>query len=182
MPSKRRAGAIAAAAVCALAGAAAGISQSVAAKSSTKHTTHSSVAGARPGPPGGGMGGPGGGGGGAVHSVSEVLDKAGTAYIAQTTDSGTITEVGESSITVKEGTDTVTYATPTISIPSGATVTLHGKTSALSDLKSGDRVTISSSSEGTSVFATDSSWTPGSGGPGGGGWSGGGGQPPQQQG
>ena len=178
MLSKTRIGAVALATCSALAGTAFGISQSVAAKSSskTKSSTvtrhglrHGSAAGGW-GAPGGGPGGPGGGG--AVHSVAEVLDKAGTAYIAETTDSGTITAVEASAgtITLKEGTSSVTYATPTITIPSGATVMLDGKSSALSDLAVGDHVSISSSSEGTTVFATDSSFQPGThgmGGPGG---------------
>lgn len=182
MRKRKRAGVIALASICALAGAAAGISQSVAAKSPTKARPafrHGANA------PGGGMGGPGGGpgggaGGGAVHSVSEELNKAGTAYISVTTDSGTVTAVdsSEGTLTLKEGTSSVTYATPTLTIPSDATVTLDGKTSALSDLASGDKVTVSVSSEGTKVFATDSSFKPsagmggGPGGPPSGSWSG----------
>jgi hypothetical protein len=37
----------------------------------------------------------------AVHSVSVVLDKAGTAYITQTTDQGTIESVDSSAGTIK---------------------------------------------------------------------------------
>ena len=94
-----------------------------------------------------------------------VLNKAGTAYITQTEDHGTITAVdaGGGTITLKEGTSTVTYATPTITIPSGATVQLDGASSSLEKLKAGDHVSISSSSEGTTVFATDSSFQPGEG-------------------
>ena len=63
---------------------------------------------------------------------------------------------------------------------SGATVTLDGSSSSLEKLAAGDHVSISSSSDGTTVFATDSSFTGaghGPGGPGapggpGGGWSG----------
>jgi hypothetical protein len=178
MRSRKRIATVALAATCALGGAAAGISQSSAAtKSSAKKGGTVKHAGAA-GPGGWGHpGGPGGGPGGAVHSVAEVLNKAGTAYISVTTDSGTITSADTSAgtITLKEGTSSVTYATPTITIPSGATVTLDGKTSSLGALAEGDRVSISSSSEGTTVFATDSSFQP-AGGPGG--MGGPGGPPP----
>lgn len=175
----RRPAAIAVAAVCALAGAEAGISSSAAAtKAGVKR--HSTQVGA----PTGGLGGPGGpggpgGGGMAVHSVEVVLDKAGTAFITQTRDDGTITAVDPTggTVTIKEGTGTVTYATPTISIASGATVLLDGKTSSLEKLASGDHVSVTSSSDGTTVFATDSSFTPTGHGP-----AGAGGPPPGGQG
>jgi hypothetical protein len=186
---------IAAGSACALAGGAVGISQSAAAGHATAHratrsTSHPRFPGAGGGP--GDLGGMGGVGPfGAVHSVSEVLNKAGTAYIAETTDSGTITAVDSTSgtITLTEGTSKVTYGTPTITIPSSATVTLDGKTSSLADLAAKDHVTISSSSDGTTVFAIDSSFGPGGGRwhhpgggpwnhPGGGQWNHAGGPPP----
>ena len=175
MQGHKRIGSIGAAAACVLAGGAMGISQSTAATKSSASTTKMSNTralpkGARPN-----FGGqPGGPGGGSVHSVSEVLDKAGTAYISQTTDSGTITSVDATAdtITLKEGTSTVTYATPTITVASGADVTLDGTTSSLSALVNGDRVTITSSSDGTTVFATDASFRPAQGPGGHGGWGG----------
>ncbi|HXD56118.1 MAG TPA: hypothetical protein VN618_15285 [Solirubrobacteraceae bacterium] len=139
MKRKKRIAAISLAATCALAGAAAGISQSTAA---TKSKTAASQgirhsASGFPGGPHGGFGGPGGPGSRAVHEVEQVLNKAGTAYISQTVDNGEITAVDASAgtITLKEGTSTVTYATPTITIPSGATVTLDGASSSLEKLK-----------------------------------------------
>jgi hypothetical protein len=98
----------------------------------------------------------------AVHSVSVVLNKAKTAYIEQTSDRGTIESVdtSASTITVVEGTKSLTYKTVTLSIPSVAKITLDGKTSALSDLAAGDHVSVSSSSDGTVVMATDSSFHP----------------------
>ena len=167
MKSKKKLAAVSLAATCALAGAAAGISQSTAAtksKAGAKQSLRHAAAGF-PGGPHGGMGGFGGPGGRAVHEVEEVLNKAGTAYISQTVDNGEITAVDASAgtITLKEGTSTVTYATPTITIPSGATVMLDGASSSLDKLKAGDHASISSSSEGTTVFATDSSFTPGDG-------------------
>ena len=179
MQGHKRIGSIAAAAACVLAGGAIGISQSAAATKSSAHSTKTSNTrahpkGARPNFAAQ-FGGPGGG---SVHSVSEVLDKAGTAYISQTSDSGTITSVDAAAdtITLKEGTSTVTYGTPTITIASGADVTLDGSTSSLSALAAGDHITITSSSDGTTVFAADASFHPAQGPGGNGGW---GGPPPQ---
>ncbi len=162
MQASRKLAAVAVAGTCALAGAAAGISQSAASSSSGK--AKAVKAGANPGPPGGGRPGHGGPGG-EVHAVEVVLNKAGTAYINETDDNGTITAVDASAgtITLKEGTSSVTYATPTITIASGASVMLDGETSSLEKLKAGDHVSISSSSDGTTVFATDSSFNPGEG-------------------
>jgi Cu/Ag efflux protein CusF len=179
MQKGRKVAVLVAASACALGGAAAGISQSAASSTSTSSSVQSTKAGhpARGAREFGfAMGGGGPGFGGEVHAVEVVLNKAGTAYITVTRDSGTITAVdaGAGKITLKEGTSSVTYATPTISIPSGATVTLDGAGSSLEKLKEGDHVMISSSSEGTSVFATDSSFKPG---PGPGGMGGGGGAP-----
>lgn len=127
------------------------------------------------GPPGG-FGGPGGPGAFAVHAESVVLNKAGTEFITLTTDSGTVKSVEASAgkLTIAEAAKSVTYKTVTLSIPSGAKVTLDGKSSSLESLKEGDRVRVSSSSEGTSVEATDSSFHPE-----GGGWHGG--PPPAAQ-
>lgn len=175
MQGHKRIGSIAAAAACVLAGGAIGISQSAAATKSSARSTKTSNTrvlpkGARPNFAAQ-IGGPGGG---AVHSVSEVLDKAGSAYISQTTDSGTITSVDATAdtITLKEGTSKVSYATPTITIASGADVTLDGSTSSLSALVAGDHVTITSSSDGTTVFATDASFHHAQGPGGHGGWGG----------
>jgi hypothetical protein len=115
-------------------------------------------AGAPPGIPGGPH---------AVHSVSVVLDKAGTGFVTQTTDRGKIQSVDASArtITLVEGTKSLTYRTPTVTIAADATVALDGKSSSLGDLAAGDHVSIDSSSDGASVFATDSSFHP-EGGPG----------------
>ncbi len=182
MQAPRRLAVVAVAGTCALAGAAAGISQSAASSSPGKSSSKAGKAASIAGPPGGGHFGHGGPGG-EVHAVEVVLNKAGTAYISVTEDNGTVTAVDASAgtITLKEGTSSVTYATPTITIPSGATVTLDGSSSSLEKLKEGDHVSISSSSEGTNVFATDSSFKPGEGhGPGPMGGPPQGGQPPSQ--
>jgi hypothetical protein len=156
---------------CALIGGSTSVALSATGTHSVKQTTPSATAGVAGHPFGGPMGGPGDRGG--VHSVSVVLNKAGTAFISQTTDSGTLQSVdaSASTITIVEGTKTVTYATPTLTIPSGATVLLDGKSSSIASLVAGDRVTVSSSSDGTTVFAIDSSFMPqGPGGPGGAHW------------
>ena len=162
MHRRKRTATIALAAVCALVGAAAGIAESSAATKapSRAHLRHGGFAGVPGGPGRHAM---------AVHSTEVVLNKAGTAYITETEDSGTVTAVDPTAgtITLKEGTGTVSYATPTLTIPSGSTVLLDGKTSSLEKILSGDHVSVRSSSEGTTVFAADSSFTPGWHGPGG---------------
>ena len=148
-----------------------GVTAGIAQGSSTKHATstaRASQTSAAPSP-GSAPGHPGGPGARGVHSVSVVLNKAGTAFITQTTDEGTVQSVDSSAgtITILEGTKSLTYKTPTLSVPAGATVTLDGKASALSSLVAGDRVLVSTSSDGTTVMASDSSFHP-EGGPGGG--------------
>jgi hypothetical protein len=171
MNRKRLIGSIAAA--CAAAALTAGIAEG--SGTSQGSSTQTSSTGSASAPPGhgapGGAPGPGGGPGGqAVHSVSVVLDKAKTAYITQTSDSGTLESVDTAArtITLVEGTKSVTYKTVTVTVPAEASVTLDGKDSALSALAAGDRVSVSSSSDGTVVMAMDSSFRP-EGGPGQGG-------------
>ncbi len=149
--------------VCALAAVAtalaAGSSKS---KSTTSHATrHATASGAGEGRAPGGPPGPGGGHGG-VHSESVVLNKKGDGFITLTTDNGKIKSVdaGAGTIEVTEEANSVTYKTVTLTIPSGATVTLDGKSSTLGALAAGDHVMVSSSSEGTTVFAADSSFHP----------------------
>jgi hypothetical protein len=160
---------------CALAVVATALASSGTKSKTTSHhgTRHATVSatGAGAGAPGGPGGPPGPGGGpGAVHSESVVLDKKGDAFITVTSDSGKIKslDAGAGTIEVTEEAGSVTYKTVTLTIPSGSTVMLDGKSSTLSGLAVGDHVTVSSSSEGTNVFATDSSFHPqgwGHGGP-----------------
>lgn len=162
-------GAVALAAV-ATALAAGGSKSKSAATHTTRHATAGGIGGGPGGPPG-----PGGGPGG-VHSESVVLNKKGDGFITVTSDSGKIKSVdaGAGSIEVTEEANSVTYKTVTLTIPSGATVTLDGKSSSLEALAAGDHVNVSSSSEGTTVFAADSSFHPegpGHGGPPPGGWA-----------
>jgi hypothetical protein len=176
------------AAICALAAVTAAIAQGSGTKSSSAKSKGTTAQGAQAsgaqGPPGA-MGGPDGethGGGGAVHSVSVVPDKAGTSFITLTSDRGTVKSVDSAggTITIEEGTKSATYKTLTLSVPSGAKVMRDGKTASLGEIKAEDNVSVGSSSEGTTVFAMDSSFRPEHG-PGRGGPPGMGGPPPGQE-
>lgn len=177
------------AAICALAAVTAAIAQgsgtTKGSSAKSKATTaHGAQAGAQ-GPPGA-MGGPDGDmhgpGAGAVHSVSVVPDKAGTSFVTLTTDRGTVKSVDSAgaTITIAEGTKSATYKTLTLNVPSGAKVIRDGKTASLAEIKAEDNVSVSSSTEGTTVFAMDSSFRPEHG-PGRGGPPGMGGPPPGQE-
>jgi hypothetical protein len=168
-------GAIAVATTCAFVGAAGGIATSGAAsKATTTAKTAKSASGTASRP----FGGPGGAP--AVHSESVQLNKAGTAFITVTRDSGTVTAVSGSDVTLHEGTTTVAYQDVTVTVADGATVTRNDATAALTDIKVGDRVSITQSSDGTDVRAYDPTFKPTrpSGGPGGPGGPGGHGGPP----
>jgi hypothetical protein len=146
------------AALCVALGAAGGIATGSAATSKAKKAGSGALRG---GPPGGR----------AVHEDAVVLNKAGTAFITATEDSGTVVSVSGDQLTIKEGTKSVTYKTVTLTIQSGATVKRNGSTAQLSDLKAGDRVHVTQSSDGTTVFADDGTHRPqgpGYGPPGGG--------------
>jgi hypothetical protein len=168
MNRKRLIGSIAAA--CAAAALTAGIAEGSGTTTQSSTATQPSTTSGTAMPGHGGPGGPPGGrgpGGRAVHSVDVVLNKAKSAYITQTTDDGTVESVDSSAgtITLLEGTKSVTYKTATVTVPSSATVTLDGKSSTLSALVAGDRVSVSSSSDETDVIAMDSSFKPEGGSP-----------------
>lgn len=158
---------VATAAACAVVGAVAGIA--AAGASPSTHTTSTSTTigrGAWPGPgrpPGLGREpvplGYGGFLGPAVHETAVVLNKAGTGYITVTEDSGTLQSVSGDQLTIKEGVGKVTYKVVTLTIPTTATVYRDFSKSKLSSLKSGDRVRVVQSSEGTDVVAIDASAT-----------------------
>ncbi len=163
MQRKRWLGAIAVASTCAFIGAAGGIATSGAAStatvkaktakaSTTAKVSTSATGGDRP------FGGPGGGP--SVHSESVQLNKAGTAFITVTRDEGTVTAVSGSDITLHEGTSTVAYKDVTVTVAAGATVTRNDATAALTDIKVGDRVSISQSSESSEVRAYDPTLKP----------------------
>lgn len=150
--------------VCALAGAGAGIAGSTAA-TSTSTTKAKSATAAKAGKARfagrRGFGPMMGGHGPSVHEESVVLDKAGKAWITETEDRGTVKSVSGQDLTITEGTKAVPYKDVTVTIPSGATIVRNGKTAQLSDLKAGDHVNVSASSDGTTVFAGDDTFRPG---------------------
>ncbi len=178
------------AAICALAAVTAAIAQgsgttkgsSAKSKGTTGHAAQASGSQAPPGAMGGPDGAMHGPDGGAVHSVSVVPDKAGTSFITLTSDRGTVKSVdsGAGTITIVEGSKGATYKTLTLSVPSGAKVMRDGKMASLAEVKAEDHVSVSSSSEGTTVFAMDASFRPEHG-PGRGGPPGMGGPPPGQE-
>src|SRR3954447_13992231 len=145
--------ALAAIAACALLGAGVGIAGAGAA--STHRTTNSSQTTRNANrPPDGMRGGP------AVHEQEIRLNKAGTDFITATEDNGTVKSVSGSDLTITEAANGVTYKDVTITIPDGATIMRNGSTAQLSDLKSGDHVHVSQSSDGTVVLAGDDSFRP----------------------
>jgi hypothetical protein len=131
-------------AICALAGAAAGIAGSVA---SSSHGHH----GGRHFAPF--FGGPFGGG--PVHVEAVVPNKAGNGFQTITADAGAFKSLSGNQLTITEGTKSVTYKTVTLTIPSGATIRRNGASANLGDLKSGDRVRVLQSPNGTFVMAGD---------------------------
>jgi hypothetical protein len=150
--------------VCVGIGAMAGISASSAASSHAKAKKADSGTSPSQAPPGG-RGGP------QIHSVSVVVNKAGTGFDTVTEDSGTVQSVSGQSLTIVEGSKTLTYKTVTLTIPSAASIQRDGKSAELSELQAGDRVNVSEDSEGSDVVtALDSSFKPtrgaGGGGPG----------------
>jgi hypothetical protein len=143
--------------LCVAVGAAGGIA-GTAASTSKHHKSHSTKrSGAAPGHPGFDHRGPGGP---PVHAEVVVLNTAGDAWITATEDSGTVKSVSGSDVTITEGTTAVPYKDVTVTIPDGATVVRNGAKAAVGDLKAGDMVHVASSSDGTFVFAADSSWRP----------------------
>src|SRR3954454_10599430 len=146
------------AAVCAAVGAAGGIAGTNAA-TSNHHKSHATTrSGARSGP------GRGFGhrfeGGPPVHVEAIVLDKAGNNWITETSDNGKVKSVSGNDVTITEGTTAVPYKDVTVTIPDGAAVIRNGAKAAVGDLKAGDMIHVSSSSDGTSAFAADPSWRP----------------------
>jgi hypothetical protein len=150
MRRRNWAGMIAVATTCALVGAAGGIATSGAATATPATTAKAKAAKTARG----------GHEHGSVHSVSEQLNQAGTAFITVTRDEGTVTAVSGNDITLHEGTTTVAYKDVTVTVASGATVTRNDATAALTDIKVGDRISISSSSDGTEVRAADPTFQP----------------------
>jgi hypothetical protein len=138
---------------CALVGAIGGIAGSAAAPSTSQTQTttngHKGWGPGRGGRPGFAGGGP------AVHAELVVPNKDGNGFITVTMDSGKVKSSSGDQLTITEGTDKATYKDATLTIPSTATVRRNFADAKLSDLKDGDQVHVSQSSEGTFVFAVD---------------------------
>jgi hypothetical protein len=149
---------------CAAVGAAGGIAGSAAAPSKSKSkrakaSSSRSSPSRMPGRPP--RGGPGGPGGRAVHAEEVVLDKAGKAFITETEDRGKIASVSGRDVTIAEGIGAVTYKDVTIALPADATIERNGETATVDDLKAGDLIMVTRSSDGTWVRAGDASFRPG---------------------
>jgi hypothetical protein len=162
-------------AVCALAGAIAGIAGSAAAPSSSskaqaakkaKSTAKAKKqAATRQGPrfgfrhfgPGPGPGGPFfGGPGGPVHAEAVVPNADGTGFDTITTDGGILNGVDGTTVDIKEGTDKTTYKDSVkIDVGSDAKVIRNHEDAKLSDLKAGDHVHVIQAPKGNVVLAED---------------------------
>ena len=141
-------------AVCALAGATAGIAGSSA--SSSKPTKTALPWAAIAGSPGPLMwvGALAGAAGPPVHSDAVVPNEKG-GFDTVTMDRGSFSSLSGDQLTITEGTKSATYKTVTLTIPSSATVTRNGEAAKLSDLKSGDTVMVMQSPKATVVAAND---------------------------
>jgi len=152
---KTRAGATVAA--CVALGAAGGIVGAMAAPA--KHRSTSAATTTAPGGPPPRLmmrlrGGP------PVHSEEVRLDKAGKAFITETEDNGTVKSISGNDVTITEAANGVTYKDVAVTVPGDATVYRNDAAAKAGDLKAGDRIHVSQSSDGTFVFATDSTFRP----------------------
>ena len=94
-----------------------------------------------------------------VHSESVVPNERGS-FETVTMDRGMFSSLSGEQLTIAEGTKTATYKTVTLTIPSDAKVYVNGETAQLSDIKSGDTVTVVRSPAGTVVSAYDAEHEP----------------------
>jgi hypothetical protein len=153
-------------ATCALVGTAAGIAGSSAStpRKPDGQIRHSTAT-IKPGP-GAMIGRPGrfaiavgGAAGPPVHSETVVPNEKG-GFDTVTMDRGRFSSLSGEQLTIAEGTKTATYKTVTLTIPSGAKVYRNGETAQLSDIKSGDTVTVVHSPKGTVVNVNDAEHEP----------------------
>jgi hypothetical protein len=147
-------------ATCALAGAAAGIAGGTA---STNHRGRAARAAALKAEMAPGLGFAVGIAGDAagppVHSESVVPnDKGG--FDTVTMDRGAFASLSGDELTITEGTKSATYKTVSLKIPSDASVYRNGEKAALSDIKSGDTVTVVHGPSTTVVNAFDAEHEP----------------------
>lgn len=155
-------------ATCALAGAGAGIaSSSASTNNDTKGRAAHRAAGAGAGAIKAGMAIgprfairiPGDAAGPPVHSESVVPNEKG-GFDTVTMDRGRFSSLSGEQLTIAEGTKSATYKTVTVTLPGDATVYRNGEKAALSDIKSGDTVTVLQSPSGTVVNAFDAEHEP----------------------
>ncbi|HTZ85981.1 MAG TPA: hypothetical protein VMB05_04870 [Solirubrobacteraceae bacterium] len=154
-------------ATCALIGAAAGIAGSSAstpqkakgpagfASGKFKH----GIVGPMIGPRGPAFAMPAGAAGPPVHSESVLPNEKG-GFETVTMDRGRFSSSSGGQLTIAEGTKSATYKTVTLTIPSDAKVYRNGATAQLSNIKSGDTVTVVQSPQGTVVNANDAEHEP----------------------
>jgi hypothetical protein len=103
-----------------------------------------------------------GAGGPAVHAVQIVPNRTGDGFDTVTQDAGIVKAVSGDRLTITEGTDKATYATPTLTVVATATVERNFKNAKLADIQVGDHVDVTATAGGsTNVFAIDSQhWPP----------------------
>jgi hypothetical protein len=157
-------------AVCALAGALAGIAGSAAAPSKRSSPGASAARtygymsahrfrarrafkramrfGLLGGPPGGPP----------VHAEAVVPNASGSGFDTVTMDAGKLKSADGSKLTLTEGTPKATYGTPTIDVGSDPTVIRDRKKASLGDLQQGDDVRIIQAPKGTVVMAEDAAF------------------------
>jgi hypothetical protein len=84
-----------------------------------------------------------------------VVPTAGGGFATATYDRGFVETVSATQLTLREGTQTATYQTVTLTIPGNATIRLDRAPAQLSQLKPGDRVRVLSGPKHTRVAAFD---------------------------
>jgi hypothetical protein len=94
-----------------------------------------------------------------VHSESIVPNEKG-GFEAVTMDRGRFSSLSGERLTLADGTKSVTYKSVTLTIPSDAQVYSNGEKAQLSDIKSGDAVTVVQSPRRTFVNANDAEHEP----------------------
>jgi hypothetical protein len=152
VPRKRNL--IAVGVTCALAGSAAGIAVTSASTSKTQGSAQAMRDGDGPGRLGAlGIGGP------PVHEELVVPNSSG-GFETVTMDQGTFKSLSGSQLTITEGTQTATYKTLTLNVPSNATIVRDGQTAKLSDIKTGDVVRVVKAPSATRVAASSANFKP----------------------
>jgi hypothetical protein len=145
-------------AACAVAATAtAGIATSIAAPSNgaastTATTSQGGPGGHRGGGPGGHHGG--GPGRGDIHAEIVRADPDGSGFITEVRDSGTVTAVTGSTLTIKQGTASETFGTAKVTLKGTVTVKRNGAAAKVSDIKVGDHVRVMTDGTKTHVHAS----------------------------